>query len=297
MKQVGFIGCVESSWLALSTLMAMDGIEVVAVVTRSNSSFNADFKDLTPICRSNNIPFICVDESDQSPETFLKRFELDLIYCIGWSEILRSSILNLPKDGVIGFHPAKLPRNRGRHPIIWALALGLKETASTFFLMDEGADSGPIINQRNIVIEDKDCAGSLYKKILNISQRQIAELTEEYLNTSQFSVIKQDSSVANYWRKRSRTDGIIDWRMPAKAIHDLIRALAAPYPNAEFIFKETYVKVSKSWLENKPAPRNIEPGKVVEHNSDRILIKCGGESSIWIRVNEASPVPKVGEYL
>jgi len=55
--------------------------------------------------------------------------------------------LDLPHLGVIDFHPAALPANRGRHPIIWALVLGLQETASTFFFMDEGADSGDIISQ------------------------------------------------------------------------------------------------------------------------------------------------------
>ena len=57
----------------------------------------------------------------------------DLIICVGWSQILKSEILNIPKLGVIGFHPSKLPENRGKHPIIWSLVLGKKETASTFF--------------------------------------------------------------------------------------------------------------------------------------------------------------------
>ena len=59
-------------------------------------------------------------------------------------------ILDLAPLGIIGFHPAALPRNRGRHPIVWALVLGLEETASTFFFMDKGADTGDILSQEKI---------------------------------------------------------------------------------------------------------------------------------------------------
>ena len=68
--------------------------------------------------------------------------------------------------GVIGYHPAALPKNRGRHPLIWALVLGLKKTASSFFIMDERADSGDVISQEEIIINDDDDASSLYAKMI-----------------------------------------------------------------------------------------------------------------------------------
>jgi methionyl-tRNA formyltransferase len=63
-------------------------------------------------------------------------------FCLGWSNLLKAEILKAAPLGVIGFHPAALPANRGRHPLIWALGLGLDETATTFFFMDKGADRG-----------------------------------------------------------------------------------------------------------------------------------------------------------
>ena len=63
------------------------------------------------------------------------------------------------------FSPGLTPQNRGRHPIIWTLALGLCETGSTFFFMDEGADSGDILSQKKITILPEDNAGSLYQKL------------------------------------------------------------------------------------------------------------------------------------
>ena len=83
--------------------------------------------------------------------------------------------MDLPLLGVIGFHPAALPANRGRDPIIWALVLGLQETASTFFFMDEGADSGDIISQEYLIITDSDDAGILYEKITQTALKQLRE--------------------------------------------------------------------------------------------------------------------------
>ena len=76
--------------------------------------------------------------------------------------------------GVLGFHPTKLPQNRGRHPLIWALALGLKKVPQHFF-MDEGADSGDILSQKDFDISHNDDAKTLYDKVVEIALEQIAQ--------------------------------------------------------------------------------------------------------------------------
>ena len=98
---------------------------------------------------------------------WIKSLQPDVIFCFGWSRLLRKEVLDLAPFGVIGFHPSPLPANGGRHPIIWALALGLQETASTFLFMDEDADSGDIISQEVISIFPSDDANSLYLRITN----------------------------------------------------------------------------------------------------------------------------------
>ena len=83
--------------------------------------------------------------------------------------MIGKDVLNIPSKGIIGNHPAELPYNRGRHPIIWALALGLESTASTFFIMNESADTGDIISQETISIKDTDYARDLYNKLINLN--------------------------------------------------------------------------------------------------------------------------------
>ena len=68
--------------------------------------------------------------------------------CVGWSKLIKKEILNIPKKGFIGYHPSLLPKNRGRHPLIWAKILGLKKTEATFFMLNDKAETGEIISQK-----------------------------------------------------------------------------------------------------------------------------------------------------
>lgn len=137
-----FIGCIKSSYILLETLYKQN-YNIVGVVTKQQSSFNADYYDLSLFCIENKIDYkYTKDINDEDTIQYIKEKQADIIYCFGWSQLLKEKVLNIPKIGVVGFHPAKLPYNKGRHPIIWALALGLEETASTFFWMDIGADTG-----------------------------------------------------------------------------------------------------------------------------------------------------------
>ncbi|XEI34057.1 hypothetical protein NMD14_06540 [Aeromonas veronii] len=294
--KVGFIGCVDSSRAALKTLLGVDGLTVSAVVTREQSTVNADFCDLTDLCYVNEIPVHFENPKARAASVkFLESFELDVIFCIGWSYLLDDSVLALPRIGVIGFHPASLPRNRGRHPIIWALALGLEETASTFFLMDAGADSGPIANQVTISIEPDDNATSLYEKILGVSKIQLAKICEDLVN-GMVTFEEQDHSQATYWRKRNRKDGMIDFRMNAEQIHNLVRALAPPYPGAELIFGQKSIVVQKSRIASVSYPLNIEPGKVLDKACDALLVKTAGTEAIWLFDIECGDIA-IGDYL
>ena len=87
-------------------------------------------------------------------------------------------------------------------------------------------------------------------------KRKRIEITNNLMNgTARF--VEQDPSQATYWRKRSRKDGLIDWRMHAETVHNLIRALAEPYPGAEFKYHQKYIKVWDSKIAEVDYPKNI----------------------------------------
>jgi methionyl-tRNA formyltransferase len=296
--RIAFIGCVESSEVALRALLELplDAARVVGVVTRQASKFNADFVDLVPLAQRHDLPTLFVettpDETDQA--AWLEQLRPDLIFCVGWSRLLGHRVLSLPPLGVVGFHPAALPANRGRHPLIWALALGLEETASSFFLMDAGADSGPILSQEPIAISQDDDAATLYAKVLAVIPGQLRHIVHG-LHEGTLVPQPQDASRATYWRKRSAADGQVDWRMSARSICNLVRALARPYPGAHFMHQGAEVKVWKCAPAPAAAP-NLEPGKVLAVEGRCITVKCG-DTAVRLIDHALDVLPEPGSYL
>jgi len=292
--KIVFIGTVEFSLKALEKLINLNA-NIVGVCTKRNSKLNSDYADLTGICKKNNIPFRYVEDINSKENIeWIKHLNPDIIFCFGWSSLIKKELLNLPPMGVIGYHPTKLPQNRGRHPLIWSLVLGLEKSASTFFFMDEGADSGDILSQEEFKIEYTDDARSLYNKVIKIALKQIGDFLPKLMNNT-YIKIKQDNSKANYWRKRTKKDGEIDFRMNSKAIYNLVRALAKPYIGAHLIYKEKEIKI---WRveEVKCNLKNIEPGKILEVKNNKILVKCY-DNAVRILEHEFDELPKVGEYL
>jgi methionyl-tRNA formyltransferase len=294
MKAV-FIGCVALSEIILDQLIKIDGLDVAGIVTRSTSTFNSDFKSMESIAQRHDIPCYIADKNDQTAiAAFLKLINPEVIFCVGWSYLLKKEIINSAPVGVIGYHPALLPRNRGRHPIIWALALGLHETGSTFFIMDKEADSGDIVDQKVVPISDDDDALSLYKKLESVATTQIQNITKNLLDGN-LSRRSQNHSEATHWRKRGEVDGQIDWRMSNQAIHNLVRALTRPYVGAHLNFRKQPIKV---WQTSVPLGdiQDIEPGKVLAVEDSKITVKCG-DGFIDLLVHDFSELPDVGEYL
>ena len=287
-----FIGTVETSAILLRKLISLEA-NIIYIITKKSSNFNSDFFDLSSIAKTQSIPFKYVENiNDEDNITLIKKLVPDIIFCFGWSNLIKRNILDIPKKGIIGFHPSYLPFNRGRHPLIWALVLGLKETASTFFFMNEGADTGDIISQEKVIIRFEDDASSLYKKICKIAESQIERFLPE-LSENKILLIKQENMVSNYWRKRTPKDGKIDWRMSSLSIYNLIRGLTKPYAGAHFLFQNKEVKVWKSRIVENSID-NIEPGKVINIDNYGITIKTGDNA---IKILGLNIKINIGDYL
>lgn len=289
-----FIGAVAFSAHALRELLAMHA-EIVGVCTLTQSAFNADHVDLTPIAEQAGVPVRNTPDLN-IPEVldWIRERQPDVIFCFGWSRLIRNHLLSLPPLGVIGFHPAALPANRGRHPLIWALVLGLPETASTFFFMDEGADSGDILSQVSVSIAPEDDAGRLYQRITEVAMKQIRDFVPR-LAEGNFLRQPQDHHAANVWRKRSPADGRIDWRMAATSIHNLVRGLTRPYVGAHFDWAGKEIKVWRAEVE-PDVPMNIEPGKILAVDARGVLIKAGVDA-VRLLETEGEFCLEVGAYL
>jgi methionyl-tRNA formyltransferase len=273
MNKIVFIGSVEFSAKALKRIVDAGG-NVVAVISREDTGFNSDYANLQPVAQKMGIDYYTHNNinSKESIET-IQSYQPDLICCFGWSYLLKRQLLNIPRIGVLGYHPSALPLNRGRHPNIWAMVLGLHETASSFFMMEEGADTGDIVSQEKIKIEYQDNARSLYDKTSKVALSQITHIVKEFNLKGDLPKRKQDHSLANTWRKRSAVDGQIDFRMSKRAIYNLVRAISEPYPGATIQHKNGEMIVYKcEELDNEQS--NYEHGKVLEVAEDSFTVKC-----------------------
>ena len=173
--RIVLIGCVGFSFECLKKLIEVNA-DIVGIVTKESSDFNADFFDLTGFANQNNIPVKQVrDINHPNNISWIKFHNPDIMFCFGWSSLLKEELLNIARMGVVGYHPADLPSNKGRHPLIWAKVLGLDESASTFLFMDESADCGDILNQKKFTISFEESAVELYEKMTSTALLQIEE--------------------------------------------------------------------------------------------------------------------------
>ena len=172
--------------------------------------------------------------------------------------------------------------------------LGLTEAASSFFLMGDTADSGPILSQTPIPITDQDTASSLYAKVQAVIHAQIADITRG-LRQGSLQPRQQDASRASYWRKRTAADGQIDWRMSAETIYNLVRAISHPYPGAHFVYQGKVIKLWRCNVVDHANP-NTEPGKVLESGQGVLLVKCR-EGALRLIEHGLDELPAVGAYL
>lgn len=292
--RIFFIGSVQFSKSCLLKMIEM-GSTPVGVCTIEKSAFNSDHVDLTSICDRYNIP-VQYSKNINSENIFkwIKSLKPDIIFCFGWSRLIKKQLLDLTPMGVIGYHPALLPKNRGRHPIIWALVLGLSKTGSTFFFMDEGADSGDILSQKVIPISPFDDANSLYKKVTKTAMSQLEAFIPE-LTAGSYHREPQSDNMSNLWRKRGLNDGKIDWRMSAKSINNLVRGLSRPYVGAHFEWKGKQIKVWNTEIICNDET-HIEPGKIISKTKNGLVVKTG-KDSLLLKVLEPEIELNEGEYL
>jgi methionyl-tRNA formyltransferase len=229
--RIVFVGTVAASVTWLEETLASGG-EVVGVVTLPPESAgrHGDRADLRPLAEQHGIPVLEVANVNAAEAIAgIRALGPDVIFVFGWSQLLGQELLALAP--AIGSHPALLPRDRGRHPITWALVDGLEESGLTFMWLDEGADSGDILWQRAFSIGPDDDAAAVYAEVVELGRAAIREFLPQ-LEQGTAPRRPQDDALATYRRKRTDADRWIDWTAPAARIHNLVRGLARPYVGA-----------------------------------------------------------------
>jgi methionyl-tRNA formyltransferase len=272
------VGAVESTRVALRTIAAASAWRVAAVITLppTLAGRHSDFADLHDEAAAAKAELIEAANAN-APEVVsrLAAIAPDVVFVIGWSQICGPEFRAAAKGRVLGFHPAPLPRLRGRAAIPWTVLLDEKISGSTLFWIDEGVDSGPILAQEFFHVAPDETATTLYARHMAALER-ILDAALKSIASGNDGGRKQDERYATYVSRRTQRDGLIDWSRSKEEVLRLVRAATRPYPGAWSTWKGRKFVVwgATPWA---PGERHIAtPGRVLTVENGAIAIACAG---------------------
>ena len=214
---------------------AASGAEIVGVATLPGPSTRAaPASARSTRSRPGSAPRSSKQRTSTPPETVaaIAALEPELIFVVGWSQLVRDPFLATARRAVYGMHPTLLPRHRGRAPIPWAILSGLAKTGVTLFeITDATADSGPIVGRVEVAIAADETAATLYDR-LAMAHVELLWRSVPLILAGTAPRIEQDARHASAWPRRTPLDGIIDWETRAPYLYDWVRAQTRPYPGA-----------------------------------------------------------------
>lgn len=216
----------------LSVLLA-HGVDVKLVVTHcDNPNENIWFESVADLAALHGIEVITPDNPN-APEVIEKIAALhpDFFFSFYYREMLKAPLLAIPKSGALNMHGSLLPKYRGRVPVNWAIIKGETETGATLHYMTEKPDNGDIVAQQAVPILPDDTALQVFLKVTVAAEMALYQVLPQLL-AGHAPRMRQDLSRSAYFGGRKAEDGVIDWQQKAKDIHNLVRAVAPPYPGA-----------------------------------------------------------------
>ena len=253
------------------------GADVRSVYTKPKDSDISDQVSFGSFTDSHDIPIEYVKSVD-SPEIIseIKSCEPELLFVIGWSELVPEELISVPSIAALGMHPSPLPRGRGRAPIAWALIKGLNNTALSCFHLVPEADAGDLVGQQNIPIARTDDAADLYEKVISAGRSVVRE---SYLRFEDGEVPRkpQNEDEATWWPKRTPDHGLIDWTQSAERVYNWIRGQSEPYPGAF-----SYISGKKVTILGAHPPQGnrvyAPPGTIIEQKGDSLVVAVWEEA-------------------
>lgn len=281
MFKILVIGAVQTTKHTINQLLKYD-FNIVGVLGHepANVARVSGWCDLKALSSNENLPYKGFKKiNDQENLDWAIEKQPDIIFAVGFSQLMSQSWLEMPKLGCIGFHPTHLPKGRGRAPLAWIVLEQVTGSAS-FFLMGQGADDGPIFVQKTFEIEQKDDATSAELKI----EKAIIESLDIWLpklKNGEWNPVPQEELEASWYGKRAPEDGRISWENSAHSIDRLIKASSHPHPGSYTYFKDSKIVIWKSSVE-KNIPIQGVTGRVLLIDSTKgYLVQCG-EGLIWL---------------
>jgi methionyl-tRNA formyltransferase len=209
------------------------GIDVRLIVTHADDPAETRwYASVAELAAERSLP--CTTANPGTDPALLRRIAAlapDFIFSFYYRALLPAALLGYARRGALNMHGSLLPRFRGRAPVNWAVLRGAKETGATLHYMVERADAGDIVDQEAVPILADDDALTVFRKVTVAAEIVLARSLPRLIAGSARR-IPQRLSDGEYCGRRRPEDGRIDWSRPAREIHNLVRAVAPPFPGA-----------------------------------------------------------------
>jgi len=209
----------------------------------------------------------------------LKGLNPDLFVVIAYGQILSSAILSIPKAFSINLHASLLPKYRGAAPINWGIIKGEKITGITVMKMAEEMDAGPIIQQKEIEINNEDTSITLEDKLSHFAAQLLLD-TLSSIENNNYNLIPQDENNVSFAPKLKKEDGQIDWNKTACDIYNLIRGCIS-WPGAFTYYNGKLLKIYKAKIfPNAQPSASFSPGEISGVSKKGITVVTGKDNLI-----------------
>ncbi|HET6724495.1 MAG TPA: formyltransferase [Gammaproteobacteria bacterium] len=242
----------------LAVLLAQ-GVEVPLVVTHADDpDENVWFESVAALARLHDIPVV-TPAADELP-ALAERVAAcapDFLFSFYYRHMLPASIFELPARGALNMHGSLLPKYRGRAPVNWAVLNGETETGASLHYMTVKPDAGALVDQSSVPILPNDTAKEVFDKVTCAAEMTLARALPSLLKGSA-PQRPLDLTQGSYFGRRRPEDGTIDWTQPAETVHNLVRAVAPPYPGAFTTLAGRPLRVLRSYYRREPA-RHVDP--------------------------------------
>jgi len=238
------MGTPEFAIKPFSALISDPNFEVVLAVSQPDKKVGRkQIIKTTPVkklAQENNIE-VAQPEKIKDIEEKLKNLEADILVVIAYGKILPQIILDIFKRGTINVHGSLLPKYRGSSCMQAAILNNDKETGVTIMLMDAGMDTGDILKQFKVNVDDKETISSLHDKLSELSAEKLPQTILKYLN-EEIEPQKQDEEKASIVKMMKKEDGHLDFNNGAYYIDRQVRALN-PWPSTFAKLEDDYLKI------------------------------------------------------
>lgn len=287
--RVGFAGTPAFAAASLSSLIGA-GYTIPVVLTQPDRpkgrGLATAMSEVKALASGHHLPLLQpASLCTQSDRQALLAFDIDVLVVAAYGLILPAPVLAWPRHGCINVHASLLPRWRGAAPIARAIEAGDTQSGITIMQMDEGLDTGPIIERVPLTINDGETAGSLSARLAALGASAITRALAALAHTGALCAVPQAALGASHARKLSRAQARIEWSHDAVSIERAVRAFD-PWPAAWTMLDGKAVKIWRANALPAAADHGVRPGTVLRAQPQGLDVACGAGV---IRVEEVQP--------